>query len=373
MQNNLNVQDDNQSVRDSATSTNSVDNTVIELEKIGEDKKALCLEDDMEEITQALDIVYEKSSCDVRTGIKSPSSFSTLKSDSMSEFERMVTQVKKPKKRLIVVIRISHIILIVYAIILFVISFYLSRQTITQLVGQSIPQVTAGFGVLTFLIFLLGLMANRRAWICGFNVQVLCLVVLLLSEALVICACVFQKYEIFFNSDIYWKHLSDAGKARVMSNWQCCGWIGTCDISDPSSLYFQFRHFEGSACLAATESETTKWTMDVAIIFGSFVLFDILYMIYTITCQSKRLKRQRHKIVKNAADEKRKKAMRKRKSSFARFRSMSISQRFRPSHVVRRISHASISPRFRSRSFGRNTSNVDLMSSETNVTRDNDG
>merc|ERR1719204_2368441 len=75
-------------------------------------------------MTQALDIVYEKSSCDVRTGIKSPSSFSALKSDSMSEFERMVTQVKKPKKRLLVVIRISHIILIVYAIILFVISFY---------------------------------------------------------------------------------------------------------------------------------------------------------------------------------------------------------------------------------------------------------
>merc|ERR1719357_1913906 len=97
-------------------------------------------------MTQALDIVYEKSSCDVRTGIKSPSSFSALKSDSMSELERMVIHVKKPIKWLIIVTRISHIILIVYAITLFVISFYLSRQNITQLVGQSIPQVTAGFG-----------------------------------------------------------------------------------------------------------------------------------------------------------------------------------------------------------------------------------
>merc|ERR1719233_512407 len=325
-------------------------------------------------MTQALDIVYEKSSCDVRTGIKSPSSFSMLKSDSMSELDRMVTQVKKPMKWLIIVIRISHIILIVSAISLFVISDYLSRQDITQLVGQSIPQITAGFGVLTFLIFLLGLMANRRAWICGFNVQVLCLVVLLLSEALVICACVFQKYEIFFNSDIYWMQLSDGGKARVMANWQCCGWIGTCDISDRSSLYFQFRHFVGSDCLTATESETTKWTMDVAIIFGSFVLFNIMYMIYTITCQSKRLKRQRQKIVKKVADEKRMKEMRKRKSSFARFRqSISISPRFRPSHVVRRISHASMSPRFRRPSFGRKTTAVNIMASETYVTRDDDG
>jgi len=394
MQHNSNVNDHNQSVKDSATSTNSIDNS-IELdklgenkrgecledkhgedkkgkcseEKLGEDKKSECLEDGVDEnkMTEALDIVYEKSSCDVRSGIISPSSLSARKSDSMSEYERMITQVKKQTRWLIIVIGISNIIFFVSALILFAISVYFSRQKITQLVGKSIPQVTAGFGVLTISIFLLGFMANRRSWICGFKIQALCLVVLLVSETLVMCNCVFQKYEIMFTSDIYWTNLSDAGKARVMANWQCCGWSGTCDISNRSSLNFQYRHFVGSSCLAATDSETTKWTTDVATIFGLFVLFDLLYMIYT-TCHYKKLQRERQKIVKKVADEKRKRALSRRISTFA----MSISPRFRPSNVARRISLASISPRFRGPSFGRHTRAFDTKSSKTYVRRDNE-
>lgn len=378
MQHNLNVQDDDQSFVDSGTFANNKDNSVIEMEKLEEEKKPESLEEDEEEnkMNKHLDALYEKSSSDIRKGMNRPSTFSMLKSESVTlkseseiDFEELVTQAQKPKTWLITVTRISYIILFASAIMLFVISWYLSRQEITQLVGQSIPQVTAGFGVLTILILVLGVVANRRSWSCGFTMQSLCLVVLLLSETIVICVCVFQKYEILFNSDIYWTSLNDNGKARVMANWQCCGWFGTCDISDKSSVNYQYRHFQGTACLPATESETTKWTNDVAIILGSFVLFDILYMIYTVTCHSKRLKRARKNIVKKAADEKRKKAQKRRKSSFSRLRSIS---RFRPSKVARRLSRVSVlSPRLRNRPFGRQTITTNIMSSEIDVAADN--
>jgi len=328
----VNVQNHNESSKDSGTSANGSDKPAItdKSERFG-GEKIVQLKGGTEktDMTEEFDRVDEESSCVVPTGVKSPPSH-------------------KPTRCSIINIRISDIILTVSAVVLFAISFHLSHQGITQLVGQSIPEVTVGFGILTFLIFALGVMANRRAWICGFHMQVVCLIILILAEALVICTCVFQKYEIFYESDIYWAHLSDTGKTRVMANWQCCGWLNTCDISDVNSIYFEYRHYQGSACLDATGGETTKWMMDIAIIFGSFVLFHILYIIYITACQSGMLKRQRQKEVKKGVDEYRAQGMRKRARSFARLRqSISFSPRFRPSRFARRLSRASgMSPRF---------------------------
>jgi len=385
--------------------------TTIELESFGDDNKQTWVNEDKEEeeITRELDLLYEKSSpgthaakknsssvinlkseanghvgmksttsfttlksdSPVSAGMKSQPSFSSLKNESVSDFDSLVTHVDKQTRWHIFLVRTSHVILVVSALVLFFISFQLSRQKITQLVGQSIPQLTVGFGILTLLIFVLGVLANHREWVCGFNMQAVCLVILILAEALVICATVFQKYEIFYESHVYWANLSERGKARVMANWKCCGWLNACDISDVGSIYFEYRHFQDLTCSNATESESIRWMTKVAVIFGSFVLFHILYMICIITCQSQRLKRQRQKIV-NKGVEKRKAAQIRKKSSFARWRhSISLSSSFSPSNVKRRLSRAAVlSPKFRHRkSVGRSTTNINIMASETDLTR----
>jgi len=314
-----------------------------------------------------------KSDSDISAGMKSQPSFSGLKNESVSDLDSLLAHVDKRTRWNIFLVRASHIILFVSALVLFFISFQLSRKKITQLVGQSIPLITAGFGILSFLIFVLGVLANHRAWICGFNMEAVCLTILLLAEAIVICATVFHQYGIFYESDVYWANLSDMGKARVMANWKCCGWLNACDISDKGSIYFEYRHYQNFPCFNATESETMTWMTEVYVIFGSFVLFHTLYMICIIIFQSQRLKRQRQKIVKKGV-EKRKFAQITRKNSFARLRhSISLSPHFSPSNVKRRLSRAAaLSPKFIHRiSVRRNTTNINMMASETYLTRSN--
>jgi len=417
MQHTLNDQNNDKTFGDSGAYANGIHKPVIkiELESFGDENEHTWVNEDKEEeeLTRELDLLYEKNSPsghaaknnsssvinlksedDGHVGMKSTTSFTTLKSDShistevksqpsfsslknesVSDFDSLVASVDKRTRWHIFLVRTSHIVLLVSALVLFFISFQLSHQKITQLVGQSIPQVTAGFGILTVLIFVLGILANHRAWICGFNMQAVCLIILILAEALVIGATVFQKYEIFYESHFHWANLSDIGKVRVMANWKCCGWLDACDISDKGSIYFEYRHFQEFSCSNATERETMRWMTKVAAIFGSFVLFHILYMICIITCQSQRLKRQRQKIVKKGV-EKQKAAQIRRKSSFARWRrSISLSSSFSPSNVKRRLSRAAVlSPKSRYRkSFGRNTTNINIMASETDLTPSNHG
>jgi len=357
----------------------------VDGEELNEDTQTVKLKqcDDENQRNKELDKVYERSSADVRSSMKSPSSFSVLKSDS-SYLEREVTDPKEPmrspdeptrcRKN---VVRFSQIILIISALVLFVISFHLSRQDITQLVGQSIPQVAIGFGILTLYILGLGIVANRRNWVCGFNVQAACLIFLGLSQIFVISDCLFSEYGIFYETDIYWSRLSDAGKARIMANWECCGWSTSCHNSDVNSIYHEYRHYEESLCQDATNSETRKWMLDVTIIFGTFTLFDLLFVIYIIACQAGWLKHKRQEEVKAGATEKWNMAMRSRSRSFMSFRKSisSISpRRFRQSMVGRRLSRVSMSPKFRKRmSFGRNTTNINIVASESDVTRHMNG
>jgi len=180
---------------------------------------------------------------------------------------------------------ISQVILFLSGIMLIGLSFFLAYQDITQLVGESVPQLTVGLGLLTFIIFGLGFVANKRNWACGFSVQAIILLGLIFFEVLAICACAFQKHEIFSESDIFWKQLDDDGKSMVMANWKCCDWENTCDTSDSSSIYHTYQEFQGTACLDATDSDMNKWVIDVCLIFGFFAVFQLLYVIYTCTYQ----------------------------------------------------------------------------------------
>jgi len=284
-----------------------------------------------------LDEVYERSSAEVKGSMRSNSSLSVVNSSSINDSEKEVDlhdHLTRSRKN---VFRLGHIFLLIYAVTLFVISYHLSRQNITQLVGQSIPQVTVGLGILTLFILALGIVANRRYWICGFNVKAVCLIILALCKIFIIAACVFQEYDIFYQSDTYWSNLRDAGKARIMANWQCCGWSITCDINDPNSLYHEYRHYRGSMCLDAISSDTRKWMLDVTVIFSTFTLFDILYVVYVIACQRNWLRRKRQEKVKVRAKEQWELEMSNTRSWRKSIISMTP-RRFRQSMVARRLS-----------------------------------
>jgi len=185
----------------------------------------------------------------------------------------------------------SQIILFISALLFVVMAVYLSYQDITQLVGQSIPQIAIGLGILTLVVSAVGWNANQNVWVCGFYIEACCLLVLLLSEIFVICACVFQNKGILCQSDVFWSALSDAEKGRIMANWQCCAWENTCDVTDDSSIYYEYRHYQGSSCLDASKNDLRNWMMDVVVIFGCFASFHIIYIIYTCVCQAGRIKK----------------------------------------------------------------------------------
>jgi len=375
MEENLNRQNYNEGLVDPQDMGTSVDISVIsvDLDELNKEQPTVKFKQSDDWGTKELDEVYERSRADVQSSMNSPASLSVLKSSSLSSLEKVVYHHDEPTRCRKIVIRLSHFILVMYALALFVTSFHLSRQDITQLVGQSVPQVTIGFGILTLFILGLGIVANRRYWICGFNVQALCLIFLALAEIFVISACVFSEYEIFYQSNIYWSKLSDFGKARIMANWECCGWSSTCGSSDESSIYHEYRYYQGSLCLDATGSDTRNWMLDVTVIFGTFTLFDILYVIFIIACQAKWLKRKRQEKITAGATEKWNLTMMSSRSSFMSWRKSLSSISPRRLRQSIRFSRASISPKFRNQfSFRRNKRNIDMMASESHVPRSQD-
>jgi len=191
-----------------------------------------------------------------------------------------------------------HAILAISAVLFFIFAAYLSNQDITQLVCQSIPLAALVFGFLTIFILCLGVLANCRRWILGFYIHAVTLMILLLAEVFLVCACVFEKYEILSTSDVYWKKLDDRGKSQVMANWHCCGWYNTCDVSDASSIYHTFRHYEGVSCFDMTKTDIQKWMTDVISIFVPFIVFHFIYVMYICTWKVRILKNSRKEAVK---------------------------------------------------------------------------
>jgi len=190
----------------------------------------------------------------------------------------------------------DQVILAFSAVIFWIIAVNLSNQDITQLVGQSIPFTALGLGILTLIISVLGVVANYRKWILGFNIQVISLIILMLSEVAIASACAFEKYEIFSESDVYWNILDDGGKSRVMANWQCCGWW-KCRIGDSSTIYHTYRHYQDESCYEMTKQDIKNWTMRILIIFLCFGGFHILFIMWICICQVQRRKIARRRVV----------------------------------------------------------------------------
>lgn len=211
--------------------------------------------------------------------------------------EKLTLSNEKNKKGSFLMSSCDQAILAISAVIFFIIAVILSNQDITQLVGQSIPVAALGFGILTCIISVLGVVANYRKWILGFYIQVISLFILMLSEIAIGSACAFEAYEIFSDSDVYWNLLDDRGKSQVMANWQCCGWK-KCRIGDHGNIYHAYRYYQDETCFDKTKQDIRNWMMDILIIFLSFAGFHSLFVLWICTCQVQRRKNARRREVK---------------------------------------------------------------------------
>jgi len=181
-------------------------------------------------------------------------------------------------------------ILFLYGIALMVAAYWLSTLTITALVGESLAQVTFGFGVLTVVTACFSRVADIRRWSAGFYIEVFNLLVLFFLESSVILYCFFQWSEREDTSIQFWERLDDYGKMVVMSNYDCCGWDGTCNTN--TAIYHEYRAYKDTLCYNSTAGDYRSWVEIVAFVLGVTAGFHLLYVIYPCICQGRRLRRK---------------------------------------------------------------------------------
>lgn len=194
-------------------------------------------------------------------------------------------------------------ILFLYGIALMLAAYWLSTLTITALVGESLAQVTFGFGVLTVLTACFSRVADIRRWSAGFYIEVFNLLVLFFLESSVILYCFFQWSEREDTSIRFWERLDDYGKMVVMSNYDCCGWDGTCDTN--TEIYHIYRVYKDTLCYYATADDYKRWVEIVAFVLGVTAGFHLLYVMYPCICQGRRIRRKMKEKIRLGAWKKR--------------------------------------------------------------------
>lgn len=181
-------------------------------------------------------------------------------------------------------------ILFLYGIAIMLAAYWLSTFMITALVGESLAQVTFGFGVLTVLTACFSRVADIRRWRYGFYVEVFNLLVLFFLESTVILYCFFQWSEREDTSIRLWERLDDYGKMVVMSNYDCCGWDEKCNTN--TEIYHQYRAYKDTLCYNSTAGDYIRWVEIVALVLGVTAGFHLLYVMYPCICQGRRLRRK---------------------------------------------------------------------------------
>lgn len=209
-------------------------------------------------------------------------------------------------------------ILFLYGIALLIAAYYLSTYMITALVGQSIPQVAMGFGILTLLTACYSRLADMRRWSLGFYVEVFSLLVLFFLESTVVLYCIFQFSEKKDMSLEFWEKLHDNGKMLIMSNWDCCGWDTTCNTN--IEIFYEYRVYVDTLCYSATESDYKMWVMSVSLVLGTTSIFHLLYILYPCVCQGRRLRRKREEKIRVGATRKLESSDSERTSSSGEYR-----------------------------------------------------
>jgi len=194
-------------------------------------------------------------------------------------------------------------ILFLYGIALMVAAYWLSTLTITALVGESLAQVTFGFGVLTVVTACFSRVADIRRWSAGFYIEVFNLLVLFFLESSVILYCFFQWSEREDTSIRFWEQLDDYGKMVVMSNYDCCGWDVTCNTN--IEIYHEYRAYKDTLCYNSTAGDYKRWVEIVVFVLGVTAAFHLLYVMYPCICQGRRLRRKMKEKIRLGAWKKR--------------------------------------------------------------------